>query len=365
MQTEQAAKLDEFIEASKGKGASDEFLGALLARRGWAADDVYAALGRYWETATGVSVPDHAGAGESSREAFLYLLSFSTLATWATALGSIIYAFIDHWLPDPVARVPFDLRTTVTWQMAAVAVAFPIYLLVMRFIVREAAEHPERMQSGVRKWLTYIALLLTAGTMICDLIWFLDYFLMGELTLRFVLKAATVLLIAGGIFTYYLASLRFASTASAKPQSRNLIFGGASSIAVIATFCAGLSVAGTPSQQRQFEADNKRVQNLRELSWAIQTYYRLSSNSGGRAHLPATPDELVQTHRIVRSMLIDPETNIPYEYVPRANGSNYQLCATFAASSSERTNSAYESPFWHHDSGRTCFALDASQAVPQ
>ena len=50
------------------------------------------------------------------------------------------------------------------------AVAFPIFLLVMRTILREAQNHPERLQSPVRKWLTYIALLLTAAAMICDLI---------------------------------------------------------------------------------------------------------------------------------------------------------------------------------------------------
>jgi hypothetical protein len=78
----------------------------------------------------------------------------------------------------------------------------------MSFILREVESSPERLQSGVRKWLTYIALLLTAGTMIGDLVVFLTTFLQGELTLRFVLKAIVVILIAGSIFWYYLGSLR-------------------------------------------------------------------------------------------------------------------------------------------------------------
>ena len=44
--------------------------------------------------------------------------------------------------------------------------------------------------------------------MVGDLIAFLTYFLRGELTARFVAKVATVLLIAGGVFWYYLSSLR-------------------------------------------------------------------------------------------------------------------------------------------------------------
>jgi uncharacterized protein DUF5671 len=54
--------------------------------------------------------------------------------------------------------------------MASVAVAFPIFLIVTWAILQEAQQQPERLQSGVRKWLTYIALLLTAGGMISDLI---------------------------------------------------------------------------------------------------------------------------------------------------------------------------------------------------
>src|SRR2546422_4461891 len=42
----------------------------------------------------------------------------------------------------------------------------------------------ERAESGVRKWLTYIALLITAGALIGDVITFLAYFLRGELSVR-------------------------------------------------------------------------------------------------------------------------------------------------------------------------------------
>src|SRR5437016_1684480 len=103
MQQEDTIQLQNFIAASKSKGAGDEFLAALLTRRGWPARDVYAALGQYWEHATGSAIPERAGAGESARDAFLYLLSFSTLATWTTALGSMLFQFVNHWFPDAVS----------------------------------------------------------------------------------------------------------------------------------------------------------------------------------------------------------------------------------------------------------------------
>jgi hypothetical protein len=42
-------------------------------------------------------------------------------------------------------------------------VAFPAYLLTMRYITRELEIHPEKLESSVRKWLTYIALLIAGG----------------------------------------------------------------------------------------------------------------------------------------------------------------------------------------------------------
>src|SRR5262245_32757487 len=104
MRQEDSIRLQDFIDASKGRGASDQFLEGLLTRRGWPAADIYNALGRHWERSTGLAIPERAGAAESARDAFLYLLSFSTLAGWTTAVGSMIFEFINHWFPDPVSR---------------------------------------------------------------------------------------------------------------------------------------------------------------------------------------------------------------------------------------------------------------------
>ncbi len=353
------AKLQEFVEASKSKGASDEFLATLLVRRGWPSDDVYAALGSYWEQATGLTVPERAAGGESSRDAFLYLLSFSTLATWASALGSMLFRFIERWFPDPVTHdYVYNLRNSVTWQMASIAVAFPIFLLVMRTILREAQDHPERLQSAVRKWLTYIALLLTAGAMICDLIWFLDYFLTGELTSRFVLKALTVMVICAAIFVYYLGSLRWdRNTNVAQAKSRSVKFGIAAAAVVIVSFCIGLGVAGTPSTQRRLEADAKRVQDLRTIAYAINGWHRRAELQRLSTPLPASLNDL-PGRGVVSSNIVDPESKVPYVYRPK-EGTEYELCATFSAA--EESSQLRSTQFWSHGKGENCFTLDASR----
>ena len=200
--------VQEFLDAARSQGATDETIVALLRGRGWPEEDVYRALAEHFEVRSGLVVPPYKRSG-SAKDAFLYLLSFATLATWTIGLGRVAFTLIDRWLLDPFS--PGDSYSNSYFQMAdslaCIIVAFPVYLLTMRFITRELERQPEKLDSGVRKWLTYIALLIAAGVVVGDLITFLTYFLRGELTSRFVAKVAAALVIAGGVFWYYLSSL--------------------------------------------------------------------------------------------------------------------------------------------------------------
>jgi hypothetical protein len=336
-------ELQPFIDAAKEQGAGDEFLASLLTRRGWPAGDVYNALGNWWERSTGVPVPGRSSAGENARDAFLYLLAFSTLAMWGGSLGSLLFALIDHWLPDAVtAQRYYDFRSTVTWQMAAILVALPVYLFVMRLILRETRLNPDRVESGVRKWLTYIALLLTASAVISDMVVFVDYFLKGEITVRFVLKCATVLAICGSIFWYYLGFLR--------GQARSWRYTALAVAGAGAAFCAGLLTAGSPPLQRQFAADNRRIQDLRSVAAVL-------------ASTPALPASLATLKESRPSLAVnDPVTRAPYEYTLKA-GRQYELCATFSKAS-DSVARQHGGEFWSHPQGRACFQVEAMKPVP-
>ena len=203
-----ARTVQDFFDSARSQGATDEIIVALLRGRGWPEADVHSALADHFEGRSGLRVPVYRRSG-SAKDAFLYLLSFSTLATWTIGLGSVSFTLIDRWLKDPVS--PSNYYAGGYYQiadsLACIMVAFPVYLLIMRYIVRELEIHPEKLESSIRKWLTYIALLIAAGIVVCDLITFLTYFLRGELTTRFVAKVATALVIAGGVFWYYTGSL--------------------------------------------------------------------------------------------------------------------------------------------------------------
>jgi hypothetical protein len=62
--------LQEFLDAAKRQGASDESLATLLRGRGWPEDDVYRALADHFENRSGVPVPAYKRSG-SAKDAFL------------------------------------------------------------------------------------------------------------------------------------------------------------------------------------------------------------------------------------------------------------------------------------------------------
>lgn len=352
----------DFIRASKSKGASDEFLAAMLSRRGWPPDDVYAALGDYWAQLTGVPIPRRSSSSEAARDAFLHLLSFVTLAIWATALGAVLFQLTDYLIPDPVSgRNFYNYRSAIAWNLAALGVAFPIYVLAMRFLFAEARKAPERLQSGVRKWLTYLALLGTAGAVIGDLILFLGNFLLGELSARFLVKEAIVLAICGGIFAYYLTSLRWSRDTDLQMQrSRNRSFAAVALATVVATFIAGMVVSGMPSEQRQREADRRRAGDLQSIARAIHDRY--TRRAADAPPLPASLPALQEERYVER--IADLETGMPYPFRPK-DATRYELCATFAqANMKESDPGSYASPFWKHPAGESCYLLDASIAPP-
>lgn len=206
--------LRDFVDLAKRQGVDERSLVALLRGRGWPEEDACHALADYYEAQNGVAIPPYKRSG-SAKDAFLYLLSFSMLATWTISLGSVLFLLIEIWIKDPISPNPY--QTYGFYEMAnalaCMIVAFPVYIFTVRSILKDVRMHPEKLDSSVRKWLTYIALLIAAGVVVGDLITFLTYFLRGEFTARFASKVIVVLVIAGGVFWYYLGSLQEAACA--------------------------------------------------------------------------------------------------------------------------------------------------------
>jgi hypothetical protein len=345
-----------FIDAAKTKGASDEFLLRLLGDRGWPEKRIYEAFALYYERSTGLPVPARAGgAGEAARDAFFYLLSFSMLGVWTIALGTLVFGYLEKWFPDIISgRAPAASALMLTTHLAMLMVGFPLYMVTMRFIFRDLSLRPEKHDSGVRRWLTYIALFIAAGVVAGDLITVLTYFLRGELTVRFVLKAATAGIISGAVFWYYLGFLKPPQEKLADSRINKLCALAATAVVVV-VIGTGFTMLGSPRAQRFVSADRQRVEDLQ----AIARELHLRRGRAGGAELPAQLDQVAFGQPGVRLRLKDPETQAPYEY--RKQGpANYELCAAFATATEEPPDGRPR--FWDHPKGRYCYALDSSVA---
>jgi hypothetical protein len=199
-------ELNRFVREALSQGIAREEIRKVLLQAGWSADRAGAALDAYAEVAFSLPVP-RPRQYISAQEAFLYLVLFTTLYLAAYALGQLAFSFIELAFPDPLDRAG-DVARSIRWSMALLVVALPIFLFTAHRVTRLLAADPTKAGSPTRKWLTYIALFIAVAFLIGDFVTLVFWLLGGELTLRFLLKVATVALIAGAIFGYYLADLR-------------------------------------------------------------------------------------------------------------------------------------------------------------
>jgi len=202
-------QLEGFIRTAKTRGVPDEALVPLLRQNGWSERRIYGSLTSYYGESLGVLPPSRSARGEYAREAFLYLLNFITLGFWVVALGQICCTLIARTFPDAAYPVySSNLVHEVSWQLAAIIVAFPCFMLVGKLIATDLRLRPDAFDSGVRAWLTYIALVIAGLIALGDAMFFVGGFLRGQLTTQFVLNTAVVIGLSGGVFGYYLATLR-------------------------------------------------------------------------------------------------------------------------------------------------------------
>jgi Domain of unknown function (DUF5671) len=339
-------KLIDFIRAARAQQVPDDSIVALLRQNGWSERRIYQALSSYYESVLGTPIPSRGTRIEAARDAFFYLLAFTTLGFWTVALILFADNFVDHAIPSALDQFPNAqyFRSAVAGQLATLIVAFPLFLFISRLIALEVARRPEAMESGVRKWLTYIALVVTAVTLLGDAVAFLSAFLSGDLTARFAWKAFALFVVAAGVFSYYLGAVR----TEAPPAWRDRVYAWVATAGVALALALGFLATGAPAQMREYSLDERRITLLTEIagsverSWTNSTPHRLPRGLGELSGAP---------------VLRDPETGRELEYRPLA-GSKYQLCATFdTASEAQATR-------WQHPVGYHCFKLDATVSVP-
>ena len=202
-------ELETFVRDALMRGHSRQQVSSALLAAGWSEQQISGVLDGWAEVDFPLPVP-RPRASLSAREAFAYLVLFSTLYFFAWNLGSLLFQLIQYALPDPadpdwqLLRLSGDIR----WAISALVIAFPVFVFAAHRVSRDVDTHPIKRLSPVRRWLTYLTLFVAATVLIGDLTALVYNLLSGELSLRFVLKVLVVGVIAGTVFSYYLWDLR-------------------------------------------------------------------------------------------------------------------------------------------------------------
>jgi len=285
----------------------------------------------------------------------VFLQLFNIVTFYLSMIGFIILyvQYVNALFPDKLNYYFTGISALVRTASSMVFVAVPAYIISSWLLAKDMALVPEKRGLKLRKWLTYFTLFISAVTIIVDLMIFVYNFLNGELSVRFVLKVFVVLLVACGVFGYYMWDLKRKDLVSKLPKVFAIIL----AVFALGSIIIGFFIIGTPSDQRKRRFDEQRVQELQMIQGQVVNYWTLKKN------LPADLS-LLQDNISGFVAPMDPETKVAYEY-KIIDPLKFELCATFALASDDKENQNrinYYPPYdsfqqnWSHEDGRTCYS---------
>lgn len=294
------------------------------------------------------------------KDFFLQFGALVTLYISAGAFLNLLFTLVNRVFPDALDAMYYYsapiYSSGMRFAVASLVIIFPTYLILLWLITKDSEINSEKKSLGIRRWLTYVTLFVSAGFVLGDLITLLNYFLGGEITVRFGLKVLAVLIVAAGIFLYYIFDLRKQSGMLKNYK----IFAIVSTVLIIATIVWGFTVMGLPQTQRAVQLDMTRINDLQNIQGQV-TYYYQQKNT-----VPVSLSALNDS--ISNSIIpIDPETKLPYQY-EKLSTTSFKLCATFGAVSDNPNNNLQVIPAkyptvpsqinenWKHDKGNVCFS---------
>ncbi|MFA5888785.1 MAG: DUF5671 domain-containing protein [Candidatus Paceibacterota bacterium] len=279
----------------------------------------------------------------TAKDFFLNLGAIIALGVFVGNLISLLFTVINKAYPITTGYNYYS-SYSISFPVATLIIVFPLYILFMWLLERDYSVYPEQKRGFVRRWLTFITLFVSGGTLIGDLVTVLYYFIDGqEMTAGFIMKILSILVISLAIFFYYTYDLLGKSNNTSRK-----IWVGASVLVILLSIVWGFSVLGSPRTQRLLKYDEQKVNDLASISNKINTYY------SQKGDLPVV---LADTGLDYYVPEVDSQSQKPYEYTKTGN-TTYNICAEFNKASTEG-NQRYKYPSylstWQHPAGRYCF----------
>ncbi|MDX9779338.1 MAG: DUF5671 domain-containing protein [Patescibacteria group bacterium] len=265
----------------------------------------------------------------NAKYSFYYLLSLLALIFMALSVGMILFGIIDSSITDAFAYNSYrNLDSQFKFAISALLISAPIYYVTLSLINKGLVKQELSLASSLRRWLTYLIIFVNAVIILGVLIAIVNNFLSGALTLRFLLKFLSVLLIASAIFSYYFYDIKRTEVLAQSLFRR--LFAWISGALILVVFISAWFFVDLPQEARAKRLDQNLMNNIYQLENAVNNYYSLYGV------LPENIEELQNNQDVYldKSHLSDPETGELIEY-KKEGEEGFAFCANFRRDSEE------------------------------
>ncbi len=270
--------------------------------------------------------------------AFYYLLSLVSLIFLAVSSAIIVFQIINKSVIDNLSNYfYYSGDSSLRFGISAILIALPIFFLSARTIERGLKRGDLDKDSSLRKWLTYFILFISSIIILGSLLSLVNNFLSGELTLKFVLKFFTILIISFLVFSFYLYDIRREKIKKNDKIIKLFLISSLSLISVI--FISSWFFVESPKTARDRRMDDALLNNIYNIEANINSYYE----SNGL--LPDNLDILGEDFYLKFNNII---SKIEYK---KTDEKSFELCANFLTDSYESIrNESY--PIYKNDGSK-------------
>src|SRR3989344_5994114 len=203
------------------------------------------------------------------KDFFVFIGAMVALYASAASLINLLFEIINASFPDALHFSYDNFSSGMRWSIASLIIVFPVYIFLSRFINKDLAANFLKKNLGVRKWLTYLTLV-----------------------------------VAGTVFAYYFYDLK---RDVGQKSSKIKLLAWAVSFAVLASIVGGFFIMGSPLTLRMKRFDERRVNDLQNIQYQIVNFYQR------KGVLPNSLDELKDPIAGF-NIPLDPDSAVSYGY---------------------------------------------------
>lgn len=281
--------------------------------------------------------------------AFYYLLSLVALIFMSISLGIIMFQIIDKSITDALSDTMYRGSDSLRFGISALFVSSPIYFLMLNLINKGLRKNELEKESSIRRWLTYFILFVSAVIILGSLIGILNSFLSGEMTLKFVFKALTILIISAIVFSYYFYDIKRENVEKKDKTIKAFFFASVGLVFIV--FVSALFFVESPKTARMKRLDQIVLNRIYSIESAVNNYHELSKK------LPENLEEVSKYGEKIyfdEKSLSDPESGEKIEY-KKIDDSHFEICANFRTDSNNQEGKGYYSGEKSFKVGYNCF----------